>query len=92
MCVVGMRGRQQGTAQLVCSCSICRQVARVWTQNGEWMLESEESERLEKKERLCWENFMENVQNQDGIGDRGEQPRLKARRNNASSRRRLNRG
>lgn len=32
VCVVGMRGKQQGTAQWVCSCSIRRRVARAWTQ------------------------------------------------------------
>lgn len=67
-------------------------MARVWTQRGEWMLESQESERLEKKEQLRWENLKENVRNQDKIGDRGEQPRLTARRNDAGSRRQLNCG
>lgn len=34
-CVVGMRGWQRGSAQSVCSCSIHRQVARVWTERDE---------------------------------------------------------
>lgn len=32
VCVVGMRGRQQGAGQLVCSCSIHGLEARAWTQ------------------------------------------------------------
>lgn len=74
VCVVGMRGRQRGTAQLVCSCSIRRQVARVWTQRDErcWSQRRVWVHVRLKKEQLCWENLKEYVSKQDGIEDGGE--------------------
>lgn len=65
VCVVGMRGRQRGAGQSVCSCSIRGTDARAWTQRmrgwREWEQESGEradtSRKIQRKMRGCWEKF-----------------------------------
>lgn len=45
MCVVGMRGRQQGAGQSVCSCSIRGLEARAWTED-----DGDEGSKSQKRE------------------------------------------
>lgn len=51
--VVGMRGRQRGAGQRVCSCSICGQEARAWTErmrdDGEKGSDGEQGSRSQRR-------------------------------------------
>ncbi len=50
VCVVGMRGRQQGAGQSVCSCSIRGLEARAWTQR--MRADGEKGSRSQKRGRI----------------------------------------